>query len=280
MRKKGRVKQSFPNKPLVSVITVVLNGEKYLEETIQGVLNQSYDNIEYIVIDGGSTDRTVDIIRQHEDHIDYWVSEADQGISDAFNKGINSSTGPIIGIINAGDWYELDTVERIVSATGDGAADIVHGQLQYWRDQEKTDLVMGNHCFLYRDMTVNHMTVFIKRALYDRLGGYSSVFRYAMDYEFLLRAKNNGAIFLYIDRCLANMRRGGLSDTGWRKALREVAQAKRLQNSSPFIATWVYYVFSLVKGSAQRILVKVGMVRLVRLYHSRFSLVRKVAVRN
>ena len=91
------------HKPIISIITVVFNGEKYLEETIQSVLNQTYDNVEYIIIDGGSTDGTLGIIKKYEDKIDYWVSEKDKGIYDAMNKGILVATGDWINFINAGD---------------------------------------------------------------------------------------------------------------------------------------------------------------------------------
>ena len=91
------------NNPKISIITVVYNGEEFLEETVLSVLNQSYKNIEYIIIDGGSTDGTVDIIKKYEDEIDYWVSEADKGIYDAMNKGIDVATGEWINFINAGD---------------------------------------------------------------------------------------------------------------------------------------------------------------------------------
>jgi glycosyltransferase involved in cell wall biosynthesis len=91
--------------PLITVITVVLNGEKYLEQTIQSVINQTYPNVEYIIIDGGSTNRTLDIIRKYEDYIDYWVSEPDKGIYDAMNKGIRCSLGKGLMFLNAGDYF-------------------------------------------------------------------------------------------------------------------------------------------------------------------------------
>lgn len=102
--------------PLISIITVVYNGEKYLEQTIQSVINQTYKNIEYIVIDGGSTDGTLDIIKKYEEHISYWVSESDKGLYDAMNKGIGVAKGELIGMINSDDWYELEAVEIMAEA--------------------------------------------------------------------------------------------------------------------------------------------------------------------
>lgn len=265
--------------PLVTIITVVFNGATHLEQTILSVLNQTYDNVEYIIIDGGSTDGSLDIIRKYDCAIDYWVSEADQGVSDAFNKGLCASTGLAIGVINSDDWYEPDTVKLIASMVRAGKTDIFHGQLQYWRDQDKKELADGNHKLLDKDMTVNHPTVFVMRALYQTIGGFSTDFRYAMDYEVLLRAKKWGARFQYINRCLANMHLGGMSDLGWRKALREVARAKMLHSRTTFGPVG-YYVYQLAKGTARRILERVGMRRTVDFYHARFSLVRKIAARD
>lgn len=110
LRTKGYFKKSYKDKPLVSIITVVLNGEKYLEETILSVLNQTYDNVEYIIIDGGSTDGTLDIIKKYEHAIDYWVSERDRGIYDTMNKGITVASGEWIELLNAGDFYESGAI--------------------------------------------------------------------------------------------------------------------------------------------------------------------------
>ncbi len=108
LRTKGYFKLSLPAKPLISVITVVSNGEKHLEKTIQSVMNQAYDNVEYIIIDGGSTDGTVDIIRRYDDQIDYWVSEPDSGIYDAMNKAASTSNGNWLYFIGADDvLYEV-----------------------------------------------------------------------------------------------------------------------------------------------------------------------------
>lgn len=100
----------------VSIITVVYNGVKNIEQTIKSVLHQTYSNIEYIVIDGGSTDGSLDIIKKYSDSISYWVSEADKGIYDAMNKGISKATGDLIGIINSDDWYEPDAIMNMVTA--------------------------------------------------------------------------------------------------------------------------------------------------------------------
>ena len=103
LRTQGHFKKSYNDKPLVSIITVVFNSEKYLENTILSVISQAYDNVEYIIIDGGSTDGTIDIIKKYEDKLDYWISESDDGIYDAMNKGIDLVTGEWVNFVNSSD---------------------------------------------------------------------------------------------------------------------------------------------------------------------------------
>ena len=116
LRTQGYFKTSLEGKPLITVVTVVFNGEQFLEETILSVMNQTYENIEYIIIDGGSTDGTLNIIKKYENSIDYWVSEYDRGIYDAMNKGIALSQGDFIGFLNADDLYNLEVIEELSNA--------------------------------------------------------------------------------------------------------------------------------------------------------------------
>ena len=114
LRTKGITKNSTAEKPLISVVTVVYNGEKTLEQTILSVVNQTYNNVEYIIIDGGSKDNTLDIIKKYEDKIDYWQSEPDKGIYDAMNKGIKLATGEFIYILGCDDFLiDKDIFENI-----------------------------------------------------------------------------------------------------------------------------------------------------------------------
>lgn len=129
LRTKGYFKQSEENKPLISIVTVVFNGEQFLEETILSVIEQSYDNVEYIVIDGGSTDGTLEIIKKYEGQIDYWVSEKDKGIYDAMNRGITLISGDWVNFMNAGDRFCDDVFKSIFTKKTINSYDLVYGDV-------------------------------------------------------------------------------------------------------------------------------------------------------
>jgi len=202
----------------VSIITVVYNGKKYLEETIQSVINQSYDNVEYIIIDGGSTDGTLDIINKYEDRIDYWVSERDKGIYDAMNKGVNVAIGEILGLINADDWYENNTIELVLkNFSKDSSIDIVHGNLNYIMDKEK--IYKPNFTYnnmLFKGMSLYHPTCFVKKILYNE-ELFDSDYKLVADYEFMFSMLKKGKNFYYLDKVLANMRANGAGTVFWKR---------------------------------------------------------------
>ncbi len=212
LRTKGYFKQSYDDKPLISIITVVFNGERFLEDTIKSVINQKYDNVEYVIIDGASTDRTVDIIKKFESQIDYWVSEKDEGIYDAMNKGIKLTQGDLIGLINADDYYLLDTVSDIVSSISFKSADIVYGDMDLIA-REGAEILQhrrASHKKLIYGMSLNHPATFVRRVLYTK-EGFDTTYRLAADYDFLLRQKMCSATFRYIQKTLAIMRDDGAS---------------------------------------------------------------------
>lgn len=117
--------------PLITVVTVCLNSEKLLEQTMKSVIEQTYDNIEYIIIDGGSTDGTLGIIKKYEEYIDKWISEPDEGIYDAMNKGVDMANGELINFLNSGDTYfDKETIKKIVNFYKEKNSDIVFGDTQ------------------------------------------------------------------------------------------------------------------------------------------------------
>ena len=152
------------NEQIVSIITVCLNSEKFLEQTIQSVISQSYDNIEYIIIDGGSSDKTVEIIKKYERFLRYWVSEPDKGIYDAMNKGVSHARGEWIGIINSDDWYTPKAVEWIIKTANENSnADVIYGDVMHCEEDGTFRRVFGSHENLLENPTLPHPSLFVKK---------------------------------------------------------------------------------------------------------------------
>ncbi len=249
LRTKGYFKKSYEEKPLVSIITVVFNGEKHLEQTIQSVINQSYNNVEYIIIDGGSTDGTLDIIKKYGDQIDYWVSEPDGGIYDAMNKGISLCSGELVGIINSDDYYTLHTIEKVVESFVNRDIDIVYGDIMIYDENHKGVLVQAhtlgikNKFFSYSmswvllDMVFSHPTMFTRLSFYKKVGLYDDKYRIAADYKFVLNSYKKGAKFHYNRNVLAHFRVGGLSTSVEKLILNEEVCKARNQVYGTIIGT-------------------------------------------
>ena len=193
----------------VSIITPCLNSEKTIRNTMESVLGQTYDNIEYILVDGGSTDRTVGIIEEYRlisgGRLQY-ISEKDNGIYDAMNKGIRAALGDIIGIINGDDWYEPDAVERVVQCFYETDAEIVYGETWVVNGEGQREYHTIHSVF------PPHPSTFVKKEVYQRHGMFDLKYRIAADRELLLRFIAKGVRFGHIDTILVNFRRTGISN--------------------------------------------------------------------
>lgn len=201
----------------VSIITVSYNSVRTIEQTIRSVLKQSYQNIEYIVIDGESTDGTCDIIRKYEDAIAFYMSEPDTGIYDAMNKGLQHATGDIVGIINSDDWYEPDAVGRIVECFISGEAEVVYGRVCFV--DEKGICTYSRRRPLdsiwYLAGGIPHPSVFVKHCVYEKYGVFDTDYRVAADYELLLRFYTKRVQFEFVDAVISNFRLGGFSSRNY-----------------------------------------------------------------
>lgn len=198
-------------KPLLSIITVVYNGEKYLEQTIKSVINQNISNLEYIIIDGGSSDGTIDIIKRYSDSISYWVSEPDSGIYDAINKGIKVSSGKYIGIINSDDWYEQNALSQLAKKFDSEESDIICGLLRLWDDNKVMGIQGNTSDFLVHGM-ISHPTCFVKKSVYDEIGVFNTKYKIAGDYDFMMRCLKKGSSFSFQEFVIANFRLSGVSN--------------------------------------------------------------------
>lgn len=218
----------------VSIITAVYNGVYHLETAIQSVLYQTYDNIEYIIIDGGSTDGTLDIIKKYEDKITYWISEKDKGIGDAWNKGVQRATGHLIGLLNVDDMYHKTTVSSAVKTYllyGDNT--LLYGTCKFiWNDAiVGINAQQFNPNNLIRGFGFTHTTCFVPKKVYQKVGLFDTTVKIAVDTEFLLRCHQNKISFEKTDS-ITYMRLGGVSDRKAKQAYFEYLDKIQLASAA------------------------------------------------
>ncbi|WP_196358150.1 glycosyltransferase family 2 protein [Nodosilinea nodulosa] len=260
--------------PLVSILTIVLNAEDTLESTIKNVLSQSYSPIEHIVVDGGSRDRTLDIIKEYEDRIDCWISSTDINTSDAMNKAIALANGALIGMISAGDWYEKDAIAQVVEAHRRNPEAIVHGNCQYWSEDLKPRYIMTARDDTTKFLHINHLAAFTPKTVYQRVGIFDLNFGQANDYEWYLRNKLKGTKFHYLDQVITHMRLGGMSDHNWLLNYHEGTRARVLHGEKPLIS-YARLAVMVVKTLVRKGLEAFGLNRLVKIYQTKLAAVRK-----
>ena len=235
-RVKGLYESSTELCPLITVITVVFNGEETLEQTIQSVIQQSYNNIEHIIIDGGSTDKTLSILRKYDHKIAYWLSEQDSGIYDAMNKGILLARGDYIGMLNSDDFFSDPKALEVIAANIRVAnVDAFFSCLDIV-DPINLDRVLRRYrvsnfssLMLRIGIMPPHPTFYCKKSCYENAGLYLTNYRIAADFEMLVRLLTKHHItWRFIDKTTIKMRSGGVSNSGIKSKWvvnREIIQA-------------------------------------------------------
>lgn len=260
------------NDKKISIITVSFNSVKTIERTILSVLNQSYRNIEYIIIDGGSKDGTVDIIKKYQDKIHYWVSEKDGGIGDAFNKGICLATGDIVGILNSDDWYELNTLEKVMFNFKNSNADFLIGALKYWDKNNNNFIVYPDREYKnkinYMMPNLNHPASFFKIDVYKTVGLFDLKYKLAMDYDFFLRVYSHNKKAVFTDEILTNMSFDGVSD---KYAIKTYIE-EFLITKNKFRASF-HFVNSVFKYYIRKFIILIGLNKIL-------FLIRKIKYKN
>ncbi|MFT3679161.1 MAG: glycosyltransferase family 2 protein [Ferruginibacter sp.] len=233
----------------VTIITATYNSATHLQECINSVVSQTYPAIEHIVVDAGSTDGTLDIIKNFDNHITRWISENDRGMYDAINKGMKMATGDIIGILNSDDMLASpDAIESIVKCFEENKVDSVYGDLVYVDKQNTRKVIRYWKGFTYKRFRFNygwmpaHPTFYFKSCLLEELGGYETHYYTAADYEFMARYLYRYRISAkYLPRLIVKMRVGGQSNrnikTRLRANRRDYLAMKKNQIPLPFLAS-------------------------------------------
>ena len=253
----------------VSIITVVYNRADVIRDTIESVLSQTYKNIEYIVIDSGSTDSTMDVVNEYKDKISKIISEPDRGLYDAINKGIKEATGDVIGLIHSDDFY-LDNlvIQRVVDTFKKENKHMLFADLLYIKGDNKDKVL---RYYSAKNFTVKklkygfmppHPTLFVKKEVYEKYGLYKIDYKIAADYEMFVRLLLvNKLSFSYIHLPIVKMRVGGVSSGGIRRKIEcniEVLRAIRSNglkaNHLVILKKYPIKIIEIIKGHSYNIL--------------------------
>lgn len=219
----------------ISVVTAVFNRVDTIADALASVRAQRWPAVEHIVIDGGSTDGTLDVLRRHRADLAVLVSEPDQGLYDALNKGLKRATGDVVGFLHADDVYESpDVLARVAAAFADPDVGAVYGDLVYTRKDDASRVVRYWHAGAFergqleRGWMPPHPTFYARREVYERLGAFDTRLRISADYESMLRLLGAGGVRpAYVPQVLVRMRLGGASNASlralWRKSSEDVS---------------------------------------------------------
>jgi glycosyltransferase involved in cell wall biosynthesis len=233
----------------ISIITTTYNSAETLQKTFDSVKEQNFDNIEYIVIDGGSSDETSTLIKQNEAIISKWISEPDKGIYDAINKGIKLASGDVIGLMHSDDFFaDKNVISKVAAAFGSKSGlEAVYGNLNYvdrtdpdkiirkWISQEYDDSLF------YSGWMPAHPTFYLKRSCFEKYGVYNTAFQISADYELMLRMLLRHQVkSTFLDLVMVNMRVGGESNVSFKNrwiANKEDAEAWKINELKPRVYT-------------------------------------------
>ena len=242
-------------RPLISVITVGLNAKKYIEQCIQSVIKQDYHDFEYVVIDGGSTDGTIEIIERYNDRISYWHTKKDRGLAHAFNEGVKNSNGNWLLFLNSDDVFVNNEILSNMSSVliNNKNADVVFGQVNIVSREQEPSKIGGPYGgpfkwsqFLTQD-TIPHQSAFTNMLFFKQVGMFDEDFKIAVDYEHYLRAGPDIQTIFY-PLIIANMRDGGLSQKNIFETLVDCHKARVKNNSATYIIVLTILVYLMLRA--------------------------------
>jgi len=249
-------------KPLVAVITVVFNGAEHLQSAITAVANQTYPDIQHIVIDGGSTDGTVSIIERNQSEIAFWKSEPDRGLYDAMNKGLRAVTDPETYVLFANADDSLagpDVIEKMIAKSS--GEDLVYGKMIF-TDGEMSGM-LGREVTLddLARETLCHPATFVKRRIFERIGEFDTSFTIAADYDFIVRAFAAGVTTRFVDVVVSRMRMGGLSDDRFMLSCseRKTVIRRHFPWAKGLAGVWQVNLYDIPRNAVRRFLAQAGL---------------------
>ncbi len=257
-KKQEQLNKSF----VITIVTVCFNSENTIRRTIESLLNQTYQDFEYIIIDGGSSDGTIDIIKEYEhlfsDRIK-WKSEPDNGIYDAMNKGIRLAQGKFIGLLNSDDWYEPNTIETVYNEIlKQEDIDVFYGYIRLIKEGVEYMVRRNNYKFIFEGTgLIQHPTCFISKKAYDEVGEYDTSYKICADQDMMLRIIKSGKKYYAIDEILTNFMIGGatyINDTVSEQIRFKVFHGIISKKKGLFLLLW-----HKIKITLQRILNLVGI---------------------
>lgn len=254
------------NKTLVSVVTVVYNAEKEIERTIENVLAQTYPHLEYIIVDGGSCDRTLSIVKKYQDKIDYWRSESDRGIYDAMNKGIALCRGELIAILNAGDRYLNNTIANVVELYQQNPSSIIAGKCKVLSNASETKWsVEPAKIERLAYAMIPHSSVFVPISTYQKYGLFDTSLKIASDYDLLSRCYRQAVPFCVSDEILSIASPRGFSANYYLAAL-EYNKIRLRHQLLPLFQSLLLMTYSFTTITIHKILERLGLWSLVENY--------------
>ncbi len=229
----------------LSIVTPCYNSAKTIKDTLDSVERQHYDNMEHIIIDGVSTDGTLDIVNDYKNRVPYEVrviSEKDNGIYDGMNKGIRNATGELVAIINSDDWYEDDAFSNILDAYKGEKYEIVYGSMKTISEDKVNSIQFWSHEFLL-DHMICHPACFVTRPVYEDFGVFDLKYKSSSDYDWMLKRFTEGrTVFSPTYKVITNVRCGGMSasNMGYRETLMLQKEYGRISSG--------YYAFYMIKS--------------------------------
>lgn len=249
---------------LFSIVTINFNNALHLEQTLKSVLNQTFKDFEYIVIDGGSTDNSVAILKEYEPLFNgrmSWVSEPDEGISDAFNKGITKAKGILIGLINSGDFYSDNALEIIANQYQSESFDFFYGDTK--KISESGDFVSYVKATKWKaprkGTPFMHSACFIRKETYEKIGLYNSAYKIAMDIDLLMRVHVNKLKINFVNSIISYQRIGGLSHQNRIKGFREYLDINNTYFKNNKLSNYITFLNRIIKSYIAQFVKKINL---------------------